>query len=152
MPPLRSGWRALMDPALIRFCLVGASGYLVNLSIYRLSLDVSAIGPLLAAVAAFLAAATSNYQLNRRWTFNISFSTRWTVVGFLAVAVSCLGLNILFLRLALEQGVQALPGQALAIAAVTPINFVATRAVFLHTSKRATPAHINEITGKRPGD
>ena len=53
---------------LLRFCCVGASGYLINLSVFR---TVDAWMPYLPAFAiAFAVSAGSNFVWNRLWTFS----------------------------------------------------------------------------------
>src|SRR5215467_8915764 len=52
-----------------KFCLVGASGYVVNLAVYVTLLNGVGIHYLLAAACSFLVAVTSNYTWNRLWTF-----------------------------------------------------------------------------------
>src|SRR5918992_5689790 len=54
---------------LAKFCAVGGSGYIVNLTVYALLLKGAGIHYLLAAVGSFLVAVTNNYTWNRVWTF-----------------------------------------------------------------------------------
>ena len=54
---------------LAKFCAVGASGYVVNLGVYALLLDVAGVDFRAAAVCSFLVAVTNNYTWNRVWTF-----------------------------------------------------------------------------------
>jgi putative flippase GtrA len=122
---------ALRRPAnwvqLAKFCTVGASGYVVNLAVYAtlLALDVNY---LLAAVCSFLVAVTNNYTWNRAWTFR---HQRGHLVfqgfRFLVVSTVALGANLAFLSALVALGVPKLPAQALAIALVTPWNFVANK-------------------------
>ena len=60
----RKNWEQLL-----KFCVVGASGYVVNLAVYTLLLDVVGLNYISAAVGSFLVAVTNNYSLNRVWTF-----------------------------------------------------------------------------------
>ena len=53
----------------LRFCVVGASGYVVNLAVYTLLLKAGDVHYLLAGDGSFLVAVTSNYTWNRLWTF-----------------------------------------------------------------------------------
>ena len=112
---------------LAKFCTVGASGYVVNLAIYAtlLALDVNY---LLAAVCSFLVAVTNNYLWNRAWTFR---HQRGHLVfqgfRFLLVSTVALGANLAFLSVLVALGVPKLPAQAVAIALVTPWNFVANK-------------------------
>ena len=54
---------------LVKFCLVGASGYLVNLAVYVALLHGAGLHYLSAAACSFLVAVTNNYSWNRLWTF-----------------------------------------------------------------------------------
>jgi putative flippase GtrA len=122
---------ALRRPAnwvqLAKFCTVGASGYVVNLAVYAtlLAFDVHY---LLAAVCSFLVAVTNNYLWNRAWTFR---HRRGHLVfqgfRFLVVSTVALGANLAFLSALVALGVPKLPAQALAIALVTPWNFLANK-------------------------
>ena len=114
---------------LIRFCLVGASGYVVNLAVYTLLLKVGGVHYLLAATGSFLVAVTSNYTWNRLWTFrgqrgHVAYQgLRFLVVSTIALAVN---LAILaFLVDTLEVG--KVLAQAIAIVLVTPWNFVGNK-------------------------
>jgi len=122
---------ALRRPAnwlqLAKFCAVGASGYVVNLAVYAtlLAFDVHY---LLAAVCSFLVAVTNNYAWNRHWTFR---RQRGHLVfqgfRFLVVSTIALAANLAFLSALVGLGVPKLPAQAIAIALVTPWNFVANK-------------------------
>lgn len=122
---------ALRRPAnwvqLAKFCAVGASGYVVNLAVYGTLLALG-VNYLLAAVCSFLVAVTNNYLWNRAWTFR---HQRGHLVfqgfRFLLVSTIALGANLAFLSALVALGVPKLPAQALAIALVTPWNFVANK-------------------------
>jgi putative flippase GtrA len=122
---------ALRRPAnwvqLAKFCTVGASGYVVNLAVYATLLTFD-VHYLLAAVCSFLVAVTNNYLWNRAWTFR---HRRGHLVfqgfRFLVVSTVALGANLAFLSALVALGVPKLPAQALAIALVTPWNFVANK-------------------------
>ena len=122
---------ALRRPAnwvqLAKFCTVGASGYVVNLAVYATLLAVD-FHYLLAAVCSFLVAVTNNYLWNRVWTFR---HQRGHLVfqgfRFLLVSTVALAANLAFLSILVALGVPKLPAQAIAIALVTPWNFVANK-------------------------
>jgi putative flippase GtrA len=122
---------ALRRPAnwiqLAKFCAVGASGYAVNLAVYATLLSVD-VHYLPAAVCSFLVAVTNNYLWNRVWTFrhrrgHLVFQG----VRFLVVSTIALAANLAFLSVLVALGVPKLPAQAVAIALVTPWNFVANK-------------------------
>ena len=81
-----------------KFCAVGAVGYLINLGVYT-SLLHAGLHYLLAATGSFLVAVTSNYLLNRWWTFH---DRRAGVAAqgmrFFVVSLASLGANLLVLH------------------------------------------------------
>jgi putative flippase GtrA len=124
--------RALRRPQnwiqLGKFCAVGAIGYVVNLGVYSLLVRGAAVHYLLAAVASFLVAVTNNYVWNRVWTFRGERGhVAYQGMRFLVVAVVALGANVAVLRLLVEAGLAKIPAQALAIIAVTPLNFLGNK-------------------------
>jgi dolichol-phosphate mannosyltransferase len=113
---------------LAKFCVVGASGYAVNLVVYTLLLRGLDLHYIPAAVGSFLVAVTNNYTWNRYWTFH---RTRGHVVfqglRFFVVSVLALGANLVVLHLLVSVGVGEIPAQAAAIILVTPVNFVGNK-------------------------
>ena len=111
----------------VRFGVVGASGYIVNLAIYAVLLELG-LHYRGAATGAWVGAVLNNFWWNRHWTFDARDrhagfqAARFFVVSFVAFVVS-LGV----LTLLVEAGVAKLPAQALAIIAVTPLNFVGNK-------------------------
>ena len=110
-----------------KFCIVGAVGYAINLAVYTALLHAG-LHYLLAATGSFLVAVSSNYTLNRVWTFRdrrAGFAAQG--VRFFVVAVTSLGANLLALHLLITLGAGKLVGQAIAIVLVTPLNFVGNK-------------------------
>jgi putative flippase GtrA len=122
---------ALRRPAnwiqLAKFCMVGASGYVVNLSVFA-ALLLAGLHYLPAACCSFLVAVTNNYTWNRLWTFRRQRG-HIAVQGmrFLVVSTVALGANLAFLSALVAIGVPKVPAQAIAIVLVTPWNFVANK-------------------------
>jgi putative flippase GtrA len=116
------------DPwQLIRFCCVGASGYVLNLGVFRLA---DGWMPYLFAFAfAFVLSALSNFAWNRLWTFPAaSGRTHHQLARFLAVSASALALDLALLSALVElAALPKLAAAALAIAAVTPLSFLANK-------------------------
>ena len=111
-----------------KFCAVGAVGYLINLAVYDAVLH-GGVHYLVAATCSFLVAVTSNYTLNRHWTFR-EHRGHVGVQGmrFLAVSLAALGANLVVLHLLIAYAdLPKLPAQAVAIVAVTPLNFVGNK-------------------------
>ncbi len=120
----RANWEQL-----IKFCVVGASGYAVNLVVYTLLLRSAGLHYAPAAVGSFVVAATNNYAWNRIWTFR---SDRGGVVvqgaRFLVVSSLALVANLIVLALLVRLvGLGEQPAQAIAIVLVTPVNFVGNK-------------------------
>ncbi len=113
---------------LAKFCLVGASGYVVNLAVYALLLRGAGVHYLLAAVGSFLVAVTNNYTWNRQWTFRKQRGhVAYQGMRFLIVAVLALSANLVFLKTLVTLGLGKIVAQAIAIALVTPVNFVGNK-------------------------
>jgi putative flippase GtrA len=111
-----------------KFCVVGAVGYLINLAVYDALLH-EGVHYLVAATCSFLVAVTSNYTWNRLWTFR-ELRGHFGVQGmrFFAVSLAALGANLFVLHLLIaDGGLAKLPAQAVAIVAVTPLNFVGNK-------------------------
>src|SRR3954466_9380818 len=93
--PARSGMLEL-----IRFALVGGSGYVVNLAAFAVASGLGA-GRSLAASLAFVAAGGNNFWWTRRWTFGAAHGSarvqarRFLVVSFAAFVVSLAVLDAL---------------------------------------------------------
>ncbi len=122
---------ALSDPAhlvqLLRFCCVGASGYVINLLVFGL---VDAWMPYLPAFAvAFGVSATSNFVWNRVWTFSgASGRAHHQFARFLTVSLGALMLDLAILALLVESaGLAKLTAAAIAIAVVTPLSFLGNK-------------------------
>jgi len=110
-----------------KFCAVGAVGYGINLAVYATLLHAG-LHYLLAATCSFLVAVTSNYLLNRLWTFRDRRGGIATQgMRFLLVSLASLGANLLVLHVLITLGAGKLTGQAVAIVLVTPLNFLGNR-------------------------
>jgi putative flippase GtrA len=113
---------------LLKFCVVGASGYGVNLAVYAALLRGADLHYAPAATCSFLVAATSNYTLNRHWTFRAQRG-RVGVQGarFLTVSTVVYLANLALLAGFVGLGVGKILAQAIAIVLVTPLNFVGNK-------------------------
>jgi putative flippase GtrA len=114
---------------LVRFCVVGASGYVVNLAVYTLLLKVGGLHYLAAATGSFLVAVTNNYTWNRLWTFRGQRGhVAYQGLRFLVVSTVALAANLAVLHLLVTYaGLGKVLAQALAIGLVTPWNFVGNK-------------------------
>jgi putative flippase GtrA len=114
---------------LVRFGIVGAAGFVVNLAVYALCVHSFGIDYHVAAVAAWIVAVLNNFILNRHWTFDAREGrARFQAVRFIAVSLVAFGFSLLLLTLLVEDGGLAkVPAQALAVAASTPLNFLGNK-------------------------
>jgi dolichol-phosphate mannosyltransferase len=113
---------------LLRFGLVGASGYVVNLGVFALLTGVLSLHHALAAVGAFCVAVLSNFYWNRHWTFRASNGhAGFQAIRFFTVSVAALGVNLLVLEALVGAGMADLPSQAIAVATAMPFNFVGNK-------------------------
>jgi putative flippase GtrA len=133
-PPLQERARAALRARhnwiqLAKFCVVGASGYGVNLAVYWLLLHGAGVHYALAATGSFLVAATWNYFVNRNWTFRHQRGhLGYQGLRFFAVSAVVYAANLALLTLLIEVGgVGKLVGQAIAIVVVTPLNFLGNK-------------------------
>jgi dolichol-phosphate mannosyltransferase len=124
--------RALRRPQnwiqLAKFCLVGATGYGVNLAVYTALLHGADLHYLLAAACSFAVAVTNNYTWNRLWTFRRQRGhLYYQGLRFLVVSLCALGANLVVLRILVALDLDKVAAQAIAIVLVTPVNFVGNK-------------------------
>jgi dolichol-phosphate mannosyltransferase len=119
----RANWEEL-----VKFCIVGASGYVVNLAVYTLLLDGAGLHYVLAAIGSFLVAVTNTYAWNRAWTSRHARG-HFVLQGlrFLVVSALALGANLLVLHALVSSGIGEVTAQAIAIVIVTPVNFIGNK-------------------------
>ncbi|MEI6455591.1 MAG: GtrA family protein, partial [bacterium] len=80
----------------VKFCIVGLSGIIVDFGITFLSKEILKIQKYLSNAMGFIIAATTNYMLNRMWTFhshNPNVTLEFT--RFFIIALIGLGINLL---------------------------------------------------------
>jgi dolichol-phosphate mannosyltransferase len=114
---------------LVRFSVVGASGYVINLAVYSILVYAAGLPYVAAALVAFCVAVTNNFLLNRSWTFRATGGrVTFQAPRFLVVSLVALGVNLVVLELLVGGlGVHKVAGQAAAILAATPFNFVGNK-------------------------
>ena len=112
---------------LVRFLVVGASGYVVNLAIFSVALLVG-LHYIPAAVVAFIVAWVNNFLLNRYWTFRARGEAMMGQgARYLLVSLVALGANLAILQLLIDAGLNETLSQAVAIALVTPLSYLLSR-------------------------
>jgi putative flippase GtrA len=113
---------------LVKFCVVGGTGYVVNLAVFTLLVTVLDVHYIPAAVGSFLVAVTNNYWWNRHWTFRAQRGhVAYQGMRFLVVSTLALGANLLVLHMLVTFGLDERLAQAIAIVLVTPVNFVGNK-------------------------
>ena len=113
---------------LVRFCIVGATGFAVNLAVYTALLRGLGFHYLVAATCSFLVAVTNNYTWNRLWTFRGQRGhLAYQGLRFLVVSVLALAANLVVLHFLVRLGTGKVLAQAIAIVLVMPLNFVGNK-------------------------
>jgi putative flippase GtrA len=114
---------------LLKFGIVGGSGYLINLAVFAVLAGALDVHHIAAAVGAFCVAVTSNFLWNRYWTFGPGDgSAGFQAARFFAVSLAALGLNLVVLEALLAGGeIGELTAQAVAVAVAMPFNFLGNK-------------------------
>jgi putative flippase GtrA len=114
---------------LVKFCAVGASGYVVNLCVFALCVEALGMHHLAAATAAFVVAVLNNFWWNRHWTFRAGEGRAgFQAARFFTVSVAAFLFAASILELLVSVGgVPKLPAQAISIVMATPLNFIGNK-------------------------
>ena len=114
---------------LIKFCAVGASGYVVNLCVFAVFVAALDAHHLVAATAAFVVAVLNNFWWNRHWTFRARGGhAGFQAARFFTVSIAAFLFAAAVLELLVSVvGVAELLAQALSIVAATPLNFIGNK-------------------------
>src|SRR5215207_6868301 len=125
----------------LRFCVVGGSGYLVNVCAFAISLALCA-QHLVAAACGFAVAMVTNFWWNRRWTFAADDRPlAMQAARFFAVSVAACMLAATVLELLVgTAGLSPLAAQPAAVIAVTPLSFLGNRSWSFADAAAAEPA------------
>jgi len=126
----------------LKFCLVGLSGVAVDMGTMLFFVDVVRFDPRLAVIPAFLVAATTNYALNRAWTFQgtesrvaSSYAT-FIVVCALGAALRVGLMHVLLFVRFFAEGHGYLIANFIGIVVATIFNFVGSRYIVFGRKKR----------------
>jgi dolichol-phosphate mannosyltransferase len=113
---------------LVKFCVVGGSGYVVNLSVFTLCVTLLDLHHLAAATAAFGVAVFNNFWWNRHWTFGARDGhAGFQAARFFSVSVAAFVFAAAVLELLVRAGTPEIPAQAISIVAATPLNFIGNK-------------------------
>ncbi|MGN6276837.1 MAG: GtrA family protein [Solirubrobacterales bacterium] len=113
---------------LLKFGVVGGSGYLINLAVFAALVGLN-VHHTIAAIGAFCVAVTNNFLWNRYWTFGPGEGpAHFQAARFFAVSLASLGLNLAVLELLIANHVTGeLSAQAIAVAVSMPFNFLGNK-------------------------
>ena len=114
---------------LMKFCAVGASGYVVNLSVFAACVGLLDLHHLVAATAAFVVAVMNNFWWNRHWTFRAGGGhAGFQAARFFTVSIAAFLFAAAILELLVSvAGLPELPAQAISIVSATPLNFIGNK-------------------------
>ena len=114
---------------LLKFCLVGGSGYVVNLCVFTLAVEVGGVHHLIGATMAFVVAVLNNFHWNRHWTFRARRGRAgFQVARFFTVSIAAFLFAAAVLELLVSVvGGPEVPAQAVSIVAATPLNFIGNK-------------------------
>jgi len=114
---------------LVRFGIVGGSGFVVNLAVYALCAQAIGIDYRVANVMAWLVAVLNNFLLNRHWTFDAAAgNARFQAIRFFVVSLAAEGVSLLLLTVLVQSaGMGKVPAQAVAVAVSMPLNFLGNK-------------------------
>jgi putative flippase GtrA len=114
---------------LIKFCTVGGSGYVVNLCVFAVCVEVVGLHHLAAATVAFVVAVMNNFWWNRHWTFKAGQGhAGFQAARFFTVSVAAFLFAASVLELLVSVvGLPELLSQAISIVAATPLNFIGNK-------------------------
>ena len=111
----------------IKFSIVGFSGLLIDFSLTWLLKEKAKINKYLANATGFITAATSNYILNRLWTFRSENPEIFIeYISFVSIAIIGLVINSLILRFLVEKKqIRFYLSKIFAIGVIAGWNFLA---------------------------
>jgi dolichol-phosphate mannosyltransferase len=124
---------------LVKFGVVGGSGYAVNLTVFTIALKLIGAHHLIAATLAFAVAVMNNFWWNRHWTFGARDhhlgvgAARFFTVSIIAFVIQASILELLIAKTSLA----AILAQAISLVAATPVNFIGNKLwTFGHSAPR----------------
>ena len=114
---------------LLKFCTVGVSGYVVNLCVFAVCVELLDLHHLVAATLAFVVAVLNNFWWNRHWTFRARGGRAgFQAARFFTISTAAFVFAAAILELLVSVvGVPELPAQAISIVAATPLNFIGNK-------------------------
>ena len=123
-----------MSGAFLRFCIVGAVGFVVDAGCTLLLTQLTSLTPLHSRMSAFVVAATVTWGLNRRFTFRSTAGLGSWMPYILVTGVGALiniGVFWIWIAWAGTGPLSIFGGVAAGSVAALSFNFLASRAIFL---------------------
>src|SRR5205085_5297389 len=128
--PVRHGMRRPHNWfQLVKFCIVGGSGFVVNVSVFFVVNHLMGVHHIAAATVALVVALFNNFWWNRHWTFG-DHGAREHHAGFQAARFFAVSIAAFLVALGILQvlvdntSVPTIIAQAISIVAATPLNFI----------------------------
>jgi putative flippase GtrA len=115
---------------LVKFGLVGATGFVINVSVFAFCLRVLDVHYRIAYVIAFCVAVTNNFVWNRVWTFRHQKDDSHVAMQgarFFAVSLVAAAGGFVLLEAFVRSGLPKIPAEMLAVALVVPISFLGNK-------------------------
>jgi len=129
---------SFLESKLIRFCIVGAIGFLIDSGVLYLLIRNADMNPYSARLISFLSSATTTYVLNRSFTFSIGLKgearhREWAVYVILMLAGGALNYGVYSLCIAFSKVMYAQPVLAVAVGSLAglALNFSTSQRLFL---------------------
>jgi len=129
---------------LIRFCLVGASGTIVGLSMLYFFTDVVGVFYLVSNVIAFTCSVTNNYLWNSKWTFSDKKASPTGYTKYIGTSLLGLGVNTSILWfLTSIIGIWYMASAIVAIVGAFLVNYTLSRKLVWTVQKEETNVRSN---------
>ena len=114
---------------LVRFFVVGVSGYMANLVTFAVAVHLLGVDYRLAATISFVVAVSNNFVWHRLWTFVVRHAAwRQQAMRFLVVSLGSFGASLLILQwLVGSLEVEKVLAQAISLGVVAPVSFVCNK-------------------------
>ena len=108
----------------LKFMLVGAGGYFVNLAVFAWLLGLG-VPYLIDSILSYFVSNALMYLGNRYYTFGLRHDGFWRAYArYILVGFAVAALNAIILALLVEMvGVRAVYGQAISLLLITPVAF-----------------------------
>lgn len=110
---------------LVRFVVVGGSGFVINLAIFAISVHLLGLPNTIGAFLGFLGGVANNFFWHRHWTFGANDGhAGFQAARFLIVYGVTFVIGVGILQAMVAAGSAELIGQAVSQILITPLNFL----------------------------